>query len=118
MRRNAPNKYTSEAYWNAQFGSPPPPVRPKAKTAAPPPPRRKTPSPPRRKTPTLDNFAREPRTRRTLNNYSRVWLGLKLHGEPLNRRLALKVHPNKHGGNKRAEELMKLLSQLLKENRK
>jgi len=112
MRRNVPNKYTSQEYWNAQFGSPLPPVRPKAKTAVPPlPPRRKTPSP------TLDNFGNAPRTRRTLNNYSRDWLGLNLHGKPLNRRLALLVHPNKHGGNKRAEELMKLLSQLL-ENKK
>ena len=110
MRRNAPNKYTSEAYWNAQFGGPPPPVRPKAKTAVPPP-RRKTPSP--KKTPTLDNFKNAPRTRRTLNNYARVWLKVNLHGKPLNRRLALLVHPNKHRGNKRAEELTKLLTQLL-----
>lgn len=103
MRRNAPNKYTSQEYWNAQFGSPLPPVRPKAPL----------PSPPRRKTPSLDNFARAPRTRRTLNNYARDWLNMNLHGKPLNRRLALLVHPNKHGGNKKAEELMKLLTQLL-----
>ena len=109
MRRNVPNNYTSEAYWNAQ--PPPPPIRPKAKTAVPP--RKKTPSPPLRKTPTLNNFGNAPRTRRTLNNYARDWLKVNLHGKPLNRRLALLVHPNKHGGNKRAEELMKLLTQLL-----
>ena len=106
MRRNVPNRYTSQEYWNAQ--PPPPSVRPKAKTAVPPPPRRKTPSPK-----TLNNFKNAPRTRRTLNNYARDWLKVNLHGKPLNRRLALLVHPNKHRGNKRAEELTKLLTQLL-----
>jgi hypothetical protein len=107
MGRNVPNKYTSQEYWNAQFGSPPPPVRPKAKTAVQPP-RKKTPSPK-----TLNNFENAPRTRRTLNNYARDWLKVNLHGKPLNRRLALLIHPNKHRGNKRAEELTKLLTQLL-----
>ena len=67
--------------------------------------------------PTLENFGRAPRTRRTLNNYSRDWFGINLHGKPLNRRLALFVHPNKHGGNARAVELMKLLSHLLENSK-
>ena len=112
-----PFNATSFANWTHVRRHPPPPVRPKARTKTPSPPRRTTPSPPRRTTPTLDNFARAPRTRRTLNNYARDWLKMNLHGQPLNRRLAIKVHPNKHWGNKRAEELMKLLSQLL-ENKK
>lgn len=139
-----PNQYFSEAFWEGVRRKPPSPVRPKANTprtqwrkrqqrstnskargaysrgGGGPPPRtspRRTPQRTSPRAPTLENFGRAPRTRRTLNNYSRDWFGMNLHGQPLNRRLALKVHPNKHGGNKRAEELMKLLSQLL-ENKK